>query len=126
MSALGARVRARPGLIALLCCLAVVGTTAWWQVGGDAAAAPSTVVLRDPGSVLKGPLTLFVTTSVPPAQVASIEFQAAPSGTDQWAPIANATGAVLSAPLDTIARELDAALTRRSFHDRMSAQLADG
>ena len=34
-------------------------------------------------------------------------------------------GTELSAPLDTIARELDAALARRSFHDRMTAQLSD-
>lgn len=34
-------------------------------------------------------------------------------------------GTELSAPLDTIARELDAALTRRPFHDRMTAHLHD-
>ena len=46
----------------------------------------------------------------------------------EWAAYAAAIrelGTELSAPLETIARELDAALARRSFHDRMTAQLTD-
>lgn len=46
----------------------------------------------------------------------------------EWAAYAAAVrelGTELSAPLETIVRELETALARRSFHDRMTAQLRD-